>query len=147
MFCSRDLNRKINHIHERGLRMVYMGYTSSFKDLLKKDGSVTIHQRNIQLVAIEMFKVKNDICPEIMKSLFHINTNQKVKKDFFGANVRTEYRGKQSLRYFGPFVWDYMLPEELKAITTIEKDGGKKMGSRKLFMPFVQNLYFTYRVC
>ena len=68
-----------------------------------------------------MFKVKNDICPEIMKSLFHINTNQKVKKDFFGPNVRTEYRGKQSLRYFGPLVWDYMLLEELKAITTIEK--------------------------
>ena len=68
-----------------------------------------------------MFKVKNDLCPEIMKSLFRLNTNQTLKKTFFGPIVRKEYRGKQSLRYFGPLVWDYMLPEELKAIGTIEK--------------------------
>ena len=121
MFCSRKLNRRINHIHERALRMVYMDYSSSFTDLLKKDGSVTIHQRNIQLVAIEMFKVKYDLCPEIMKSLFHINRNQKVSKSFHRPNVNTEYKGKYSLRWFGPLVWDYMLPDNLKSITTLEK--------------------------
>jgi len=121
MFCSRVLDKKINHIHERALRIVYMDYSSTFADLLKRDGSVTIHQHNIQLVAIEMFKVKNNLCPEIMKSLFRFNTNQKLKKAFFGPNVKTEYRGKQSLRYFGPIVWDYMLPKDLKAITSIEK--------------------------
>ena len=57
MFCSRELNKKINHIHESGLRMVYKDYTSSFEDLLVKDESVCIHHRNIQKVAIEMFKV------------------------------------------------------------------------------------------
>ena len=58
-FCTRELNDKINRIHERGLRLVYLDYTSSFKDLLEKDKSVTIHQRNIRLLAIEMFKVLN----------------------------------------------------------------------------------------
>ena len=120
MFCSRELDRKINHIHERALRLVYMDYTSSFTDLLKKDGSVTIHQRNIQLVAIEMFKVKNKICPVIMEGLFHRNTNPKFGRDFFGPKVKREYKGKHSLRYFGPLVWDYMLPENLKAITSID---------------------------
>ena len=43
MFCSRDLNKKINHIHERALRMVYLDYSSTFADLLKRDGSVTTH--------------------------------------------------------------------------------------------------------
>ena len=121
MFCSREINRKINHIHERALRMVYMDYSSTFGDLLKKDGSVTIHQRNIQLVAIEMFKVKNDLCPGIMKSLFHLHTNQNRRKYFFGPIVRTEYRGKQSLRYFGPLVWKCMLPKDLKYIVSIDK--------------------------
>ena len=120
MFCSREVDRKINHIHERALRLVYMDYTSSFTDLLKKDGSVTIHQRNIQLVAIEMFKVKNEICPVIMEGLFHRNTNPKFGRDFFGPKVKREYKGKHSLRYFGPLVWDYMLPENLKAITSID---------------------------
>ena len=121
MFCSRKMNRKINHIHERALRLVYMDYSSSFTDLLKKDVSVTIHQRNIQLVALEMFKVKNEICPAIMEGLFHRDTNSKSGKDFFGAKVKTEYKGKHSLRYFGPLVWDYMLPENLKAITSIDE--------------------------
>ena len=45
MFCSRKMNRKINHIHERALRLVYEDYTTSFKDLLLRDRSVSIHHR------------------------------------------------------------------------------------------------------
>ena len=41
MFHNRKLKRKIDHIHERALRLVYDDYTSSFKDLLQKDGSVS----------------------------------------------------------------------------------------------------------
>ena len=58
MFCTRQMNRKINHIHERALRMVYDDYTSSFNELLKKDKAISIHQRNIHCVAIEMYKAK-----------------------------------------------------------------------------------------
>ena len=37
MFCfSRKLNTRMNHIHERGLRIVYEDYTSTFDELLKK---------------------------------------------------------------------------------------------------------------
>ena len=77
-----------------------------------------------------MFKVKNDLCPGIMKSLFHLNAKQNPRKDFFGPVVKTEYKGKQSLRYFGPLVCDCMLPKDLKSIVTIEKfkTEVKKMG-------------------
>ena len=36
MFCSRTMNRKINHIHERALRLVYQDYTSSFGGSLEE---------------------------------------------------------------------------------------------------------------
>ena len=52
MFHSRGVNNKINHLHERSLRIVYKDNISSFEDLLKKDTSFTIHQRNIQSLAI-----------------------------------------------------------------------------------------------
>ena len=52
MFHSRGVNNKINHLHERSLRIVYKDNISPFKDLLKKDRSFTIHQRNIQSLAI-----------------------------------------------------------------------------------------------
>ena len=43
MLHNRALNNKINHIHERALRIVYDDHSSSFDDLLNKDKSVTIH--------------------------------------------------------------------------------------------------------
>ena len=63
MFCSRQMNRKINRIRERALRLVYDDYTSSFNELLKHDKTISIHHRNIHCVAIEMFKAKNHLSP------------------------------------------------------------------------------------
>ena len=37
MFHSRRLNNRIDHIHERALKIIYQGYNSSFKELLRKD--------------------------------------------------------------------------------------------------------------
>ena len=67
MFCSRGLNNKINSLYERVLRITYGVRSSSFEDLLKKGHSVSIHHWNIQALAIELFKVENNIAPEIMK--------------------------------------------------------------------------------
>ena len=46
MIHKRNLNKKINHIHERPLGGLYDDYSSNFEDRLNKDKSVTIHQRN-----------------------------------------------------------------------------------------------------
>ena len=122
MYChSRKLNNRINLIHERGLRMVYEDYTSTFEELLQKDGSVTIHHRNIQLVAVAMFKVRNGICPEIMKDLFQLNEGPNGKIRFLIPKVNSEYMGKLSLRYFGPVVWEIMLPDAYKEIKVLSK--------------------------
>ena len=121
MFCfSRRLNSRINHIHERGLRIIYEDYTSSFAELLKRNNSVLVHHRNIQLVALEMFKVKNGLSPKIMKDIFQFNTNPRCKNTFVIPKVNTEYMGKLSLRYFGPVVWEIMLPDNYKSITSID---------------------------
>ena len=70
MFCGRNLNNRINHLHERSLRIVYNDYESSFQELLELDNSVSIHHRNIRLLAIELFKVKNGLSNQIMSELF-----------------------------------------------------------------------------
>ena len=73
MFTSRKLNNKINSIHKRALQAVYLDYSSTFAELLEKDKSITIHQRNIQLVAIEMFKAAKEIGPDIVRDLFNLS--------------------------------------------------------------------------
>ena len=54
MFHSRTLNNRINKIHERAIRIVYNDNNTSFDELLKRDGSVTVHERNIQALGIEL---------------------------------------------------------------------------------------------
>ena len=52
---------KINRLQERALRLIYNDHISSFKELLSKDGTFTIHEQNIQNLAIEMLKALNDL--------------------------------------------------------------------------------------
>ena len=75
MCHGRGLNNKINNLHERALRTVYQDKKSSFETLLKHDKSVSIHVKNLQYLATEIFKVKNDLCPEIMKEIFIFHEN------------------------------------------------------------------------
>ena len=58
MFCGRQTNARINHIHERALRAVYNDEVSSFDELLGIDKSETIHRRNSKILAAELFKSK-----------------------------------------------------------------------------------------
>ena len=70
MFHDRSVNKKINRIHERSLRIAYKVSYSSFEDLLKKTESVIIHQRNLRLLAIEIYKAQNNHNPSFMKQIF-----------------------------------------------------------------------------
>ena len=117
MFCSRQINQKINSVHERAIRLVYNDYETSFEELLRKDNSLLIHHRNIHKVAIEMFKVKNNISLPLMKDFFKLNESQ--YSTFIRPKIETERMGVSSLKNFGPIVWDTMLPKYLKDCTDL----------------------------
>ena len=55
MLHSRKNKNKIKHLHERCLRLIHNDKLSSYEELLEKDWSVSIHHKNIQSLAIEMF--------------------------------------------------------------------------------------------
>ena len=63
MFHSRKINERINRLHYRVLRITYLDEVSTFEELLCKDGSVTVHHRNLQQLVIEIFKVFKGIGP------------------------------------------------------------------------------------
>ena len=71
MCHSRAKNNKINHFHERCLRIIYEDKASTFEQLLKKDISVSIHTRNLRFLAVEMLKVVKDLA--IINDFNHYN--------------------------------------------------------------------------
>ena len=64
-FNYDEINNKINSIRKIALRMVYQN--KNLHDLLQKDNSVSIHMKNLQNLAREIYKVKKLTLPEMMK--------------------------------------------------------------------------------
>ena len=96
MFHSRSLNNRINQLHERALQLTNKDSKSSFEDLLLKDKSFTIHHRNLQKLATEMFKVKNNLSPSFMKNVFPESTNPcnlRNEPAFKASSAHTVYNG------------------------------------------------------
>ena len=67
---NRTYDNKINRLHERYLRLIFIDKHSSFENLLEKDNSVSIHHKNLQALAIEMFKLNTKTSPVIMQEVF-----------------------------------------------------------------------------
>ena len=123
MFHSRDLNNRINRLHERALRLVYKNKNLTFEDLLKKDKSLSIHHRNLQKLATELYKVKNNLSPTLMASIFpqrEIPYNFRNLNPFQSTNVKTVYNGTETIAFRGPKVWD-MVPEDIKNSSSLSE--------------------------
>ena len=123
MYHSRQINRKIDNLHYRALRMVYPDETLSFEELLKKDGSVRIHHRNLQFLGTELFKIDKGLAPVFMNDIFPRNKNSMAEnvsshtrsnaRYYNYSNPKTVNYGLETLRSFGPKLWN-MIPKDLK---------------------------------
>ena len=66
------VNNPVNNIHERALRIVFGDYRLTFQQLLKQNKSVSTHQRNLQILATEIFKTKKWFKPSNPEGCFQI---------------------------------------------------------------------------
>ena len=60
----------MNRIQERAPRIVYKDSVSTFAQLLEKNSSLPIHIRNLQVLATEIFKARNNLSPPIVQNIF-----------------------------------------------------------------------------
>ena len=115
MLHGRKLNHRINCLHERALRIVYKDGSSTFEELLQKNGSFKIHERNIQSLAIELYKVWHKLSPKIMDLVFPIQMSNKYSRqsNFATRNVKSVNFGTNTLAYLAPVIWN-LVPDEWK---------------------------------
>ena len=109
-------------LHERCLRVVYNDRLSSFTELLNKDNFVSLHVRNIERLAIEMFRFYNGLSPPLMNNTFKVMAKNPYNlRHFFQIYrpiVKSVYHRTESISYLGPKVWE-ILPKKLKNIENL----------------------------
>ena len=145
MCHSRALNNKINRLHERCLRIIYNDKTSTFKDLLGKGDSVPIRYRNIQALAIEMYKVANGISPEIMNKTFQLRgkshyMSSEIMNKIFQPREKSHYNLRSTSEFIIPSIHSvhrrtvsgsYLRPKTLELIPSVILQIDTFSGSKK----------------
>ena len=101
MFCSRQTNNMINKLHERAMTLVLNDHVSDFEALIHKSNDISCHHRNIQMLMIELYKIKNEVAPPIMDSLL----NRRNLQEFQLERKRTVFNGSETLSYRAPQLW------------------------------------------
>ena len=84
---------------------------------------IIIHHKNIQTLAIEFYKVKNNLSNQIMQEIFEkrqtVDYNLNFQTDFVLPGVNITYFGLQSLRYFSLNIW--IAPDEIKNSLSLDE--------------------------
>ena len=101
MFHNRRIEHRVNKIHERAFRLIYLSDSKlTFKELLDKKKTVSTHQKNLLVLATEIFKAKLNISPEILRELFSFivrNYNFRSQLTLKRLKTNSVYFGSESL--------------------------------------------------
>ena len=122
MLHLRTMNNKINRLHERSLRIAYSDQSSTFEELLERDKTFSIYHKNIQSLAIEIYKFVNGLSPEIMNSVFNLKENNRYSLrnvyELYSRNPRTVETGRETISYLAPKIWS-IVTQTIKESTSI----------------------------
>ena len=114
MFCPRRSNNIINKVQERALRIPYNDQLTDFKSLLSNHNEITLHQRNLQVLMTEIYKIISHIAPPIMSSLFEVRENTDNSRCFqvlSNENRRTVNYGLETICYIVSSLWANLPPQ------------------------------------
>ena len=128
MFTSRYLNTALNNVHERALRLIYNDYEKSFNSILTENNLKTIqkikktNKKNLEFLAIEIYKFQNGLSPPIMNDIFFSRQNIYNLRKFQELSTSTKNTvnfGTETISYRGPQLWN-LIPDNIKSEPTLE---------------------------
>ena len=117
--CSID---KISKIHKRTLQIVYV-YDESYQNLLNRGDDISIHQKHLRYLAIEVYKSLTKLNPGFMWNFFernHIPYNLRRGDLLLLPPAKSTRYGVNSLAFRGSLLWNN-LPPQVKESQTLEE--------------------------
>ena len=103
--------------------MVYNDYELPFDRILVENKQKSAHQKNIESLAIEIYKFQASLTQSIMSDLFvtrENNYNLRNFQELESSLRRTVKFGTEIISYRGPQIWN-LIPERIRALETLNK--------------------------
>ena len=133
-------------MHERALRLVFNDKSSSFWERLERDNSVTNHERNIQVLLTEIFKVKSQAAPEIMTEMFKFKDHSYDlrKNNYLEKRIIESCKyGSETVSNLGEKLWDILPAEFLQEFKKKIKFWASLHCSCKLCKTYIANVVYV----
>ena len=88
-----------------------------------KDNSFSIHEKNIQNLAIGIYQFLNGLSPSFLNSVFHKNISNSYDlrnhKKLYSRNPKTVKYGTETVSYMVPKIWS-KAPQTVKMSPSLE---------------------------
>ena len=149
MLSSGQAKNLINIVYERSLRLITNDENNSFQALLQNDKDITAHQRNLQILMTDVYKIIKGEAPAIMKNFFFSGKRSAYQTfpNQSNENKNTVRYGLETIFYRTHYLWE-CLAEEYKHQNSAGKFKEKMKNWKcekcicRLYRTYEQNLGF-----
>ena len=124
MFANKSSIDKTLRIHKGTLQTVYDVYDESYENLLNRSDDISIHQKHLRYLAIEVYKPLTMLNPGFMWNFFernHIPYIPLRRGDLLLLpSAKSTRYGVNSLAFWGSLLWNNV-PPQVKESQTLEE--------------------------
>ena len=107
MICRKTLYSKIEKIHHKCLKFIYKS-NDTYENLLLQSNTVSIHQRHLRFLMIEIYKSISQLNPQFMWSFStHKDIPYNLRKGPILGLPKTHsfYYGTNDIHFRGSLIW------------------------------------------
>ena len=108
MFCRKTLYSKIEKILHKTLKVIYQS-NDTYENLLLQSNTVSVHQRHLRFLMIEIYKSISQLNPQFMWSFFtHKDILYNLRKGPILGLPKTHsfYYGTNAIHFRGSLIWN-----------------------------------------
>ena len=123
IFCGKTTNNTVSSVHKRALRVLLNDYTSSFEELLHRKEEVTIHEKKLQKLMLEVNRRMTSANPSLLWEFFSKKVfpySLRINNLLQLPSTRAKKYGSELLSFRGSIIWNKLPDQEKAANTAIE---------------------------